>query len=266
MEWYEKRPTDYRNDTWHLTLAEHGAYNLLLDHYYSSEAPLPDNDNALASICGCTLDEWLCVSNALRQFFVAKRGKLSHKNCDKIILKSYSKRSDGAKRVAKYRKNNKSVTRYTRVSNASTGQDRTVQNSSKNIDGQNKLLTVEFNEQFWPVYPRKVSRKTALKAYIAARKTAPIEDILKGLKAYVGEITKTGTDSSHTAHGATWLNQERWGDEYGDGPGDNGVRRVNGTGGNNAARGDIATAMQNIAQRRGWQGDPGAANDPRPRA
>lgn len=153
MEWYERRPAEYRNDTWHLSLAEHGAYNLLLDHYYSNESPLPDNDRALASICGCTIDEWLSVSNALRQFFTAKRGKLLHKKCDEIIEKSFTKRNDGAKRVAKYRKNKGSVTRTSRVSNAPTGQDRTGQDKEKENIKRKTLIDENFrpNERAYDV-------------------------------------------------------------------------------------------------------------------
>jgi len=119
MEWYERRPVDYKEDTWHLTLAEHGAYTLLLDHYYSNEKPLPDNDRALSSICNCTMDEWLVVKDNVVAFFVAKNGKLRSKKCEKILNVSYSKRRDGAKRAAKYRKAGKSMPPACQPSSAS---------------------------------------------------------------------------------------------------------------------------------------------------
>ena len=41
MNYYRRYSGDYLRDTARLTLAEHGAYCLLLDYYYSEETPLP---------------------------------------------------------------------------------------------------------------------------------------------------------------------------------------------------------------------------------
>lgn len=41
MNYYRRYIGDYGRDTALLSLAEHGAYALLLDHYYASEGPLP---------------------------------------------------------------------------------------------------------------------------------------------------------------------------------------------------------------------------------
>jgi uncharacterized protein YdaU (DUF1376 family) len=49
--WYARYPGDYLRDTAHLSLTEHDAYGLLLDHYYSTEKPLPNNKDALYPIC-----------------------------------------------------------------------------------------------------------------------------------------------------------------------------------------------------------------------
>jgi len=49
--WYAHYPGDYGRDTAHLSLAQHGAYRLLLDHYYSTGAPLPSDVRAVQRIC-----------------------------------------------------------------------------------------------------------------------------------------------------------------------------------------------------------------------
>ncbi len=143
MEWYERRPTDYKEDTWHLTLAEHGAYNLLLDHYYSNESPLPDQDRALASICNCSIEEWLEVKSAIMKFFIAKNGKLRNNKCDEIINISYRKRKDGTKRQAKYRKTLQKITRDKQPGDASTGQDSTGHNKEEKNKRKKEKLTID---------------------------------------------------------------------------------------------------------------------------
>src|SRR5690242_19915095 len=42
MNYYERHLGDYARDTGHLTMAEHGAYTLLLDRYYSTESAIPE--------------------------------------------------------------------------------------------------------------------------------------------------------------------------------------------------------------------------------
>lgn len=124
MEWYPRKPQSYRSDTWGLTLAEHGAYCLLLDYYYMSERPLPADDRALASIIGCTLDEWHSVKPAVTRYFSVTNSLLTHHACDEVIEAQLAKRKGTKDRVGAFRErvskaleNQESVTRYERVSN-----------------------------------------------------------------------------------------------------------------------------------------------------
>jgi len=129
MDWYAKSPTDYRNDTWGISLAAHGAYNLLIDHYMLYEAPLPADDHALSSIIGQPVEEWLLVKDEVLKFFTRRGEKLHHKRCNAELNSAYTKRKDGAARQKKYRKRLNplvDVTHQSHVSNAPTGQDRTV--------------------------------------------------------------------------------------------------------------------------------------------
>lgn len=59
---------DYLRDTGHLTAAEHGAYCLLLFHYWAAGS-LPNDDRRLASIARHTMDEWLTSKPTLQAFF-----------------------------------------------------------------------------------------------------------------------------------------------------------------------------------------------------
>ena len=106
MDWYPRNPRHYRRKTRGLTLAAHGAYCLLIDEYMDTEEPLPDNDRALAAVCGCSVDEWLEVADEVRTFFDPKGGKLSNKRCDEElrIRGGYQRAiSEGGKKGAKRR-------------------------------------------------------------------------------------------------------------------------------------------------------------------
>ncbi len=61
---------DYIADTGHLTLAQHGAYLLLMAHYYRTRRPLPANAPVLHRVCRCTTDADRCaVDVVLEEFF-----------------------------------------------------------------------------------------------------------------------------------------------------------------------------------------------------
>ena len=66
-------------------------------------------------------------------------------------------------------------------------------------------------DQLWEMYPRKVGKGQARKAYVTASKKIDFFDLLPKLEAYVA--TLNGKDKQYMPHLATWLNGERWADE-----------------------------------------------------
>ena len=68
-------------------------------------------------------------------------------------------------------------------------------------------LTAEFDTHVWPLYPQKVARKTAAKAWASARQRADFDTIMDGLKRYVAK-----RDDRPWCNLSTWLNQDRWTD------------------------------------------------------
>jgi len=65
-------------------------------------------------------------------------------------------------------------------------------------------------DEFWKVYPRKENRGKARIAYEKARKSTPQEVIVEGAVRYRDDPSR---EAAFTAHGASWLNGERWSDE-----------------------------------------------------
>lgn len=74
--------------------------------------------------------------------------------------------------------------------------------------GKRMKLEIEGFDEFWQLYPSKVSRANAEKAYQKARQEVTQEVLLSGVKYYL----KTKPEYQDWAHGATWLNQKRWQD------------------------------------------------------
>jgi hypothetical protein len=68
--WYAFYPADYARDTGDLTMVEHGAYRLLMDHYYSSGGPLSTDVDRVLRLCRATVEaEAAAVRFILAKFF-----------------------------------------------------------------------------------------------------------------------------------------------------------------------------------------------------
>lgn len=79
MNYYRRWIGDYVKKTAHLSLAEHGAYNVLLDVCYSTEKPLPASVDALCRLCrAMTREEQAAVASVAEQFFPVGEDGLRH--------------------------------------------------------------------------------------------------------------------------------------------------------------------------------------------
>lgn len=80
---------DYFKDTNHLSIAEHGAYLLLIGHYWSSGKALPDDDEKLAQITRQGVAGWRKMRPTLADFFTIVRGKWNHERVEKEITTAF---------------------------------------------------------------------------------------------------------------------------------------------------------------------------------
>lgn len=88
-----------------------------------------------------------------------------------------------------------------RVTNASiTLTDNRIQNTD-NINN--------YWDEFWKIYPLKVGKGAALKAFDKAIRRATPQEIIDGAKRYADDPNR---NPGYTAHAATWLNADRWAD------------------------------------------------------
>ncbi|WP_149111454.1 YdaU family protein [Limnoglobus roseus] len=87
-QWYPFYTGDYARDTAHLSLLEHGAYRLLLDHYYATGSALPNDPEKLYRICRArTPNERKSVLSAVNEFFHQDGTLLRSTRCDREIAK-----------------------------------------------------------------------------------------------------------------------------------------------------------------------------------
>lgn len=85
--------------------------------------------------------------------------------------------------------------------------DASIKNSSNNISNEFETL--------WKLYPRKIGKPKALKAYQKARKNGTsFEDVKQGIEMYLKQIQAQKTSTEYIKHGSTWFNGECWNDEY----------------------------------------------------
>jgi uncharacterized protein YdaU (DUF1376 family) len=92
MYHYQFNIGDYRKDTAHLSLLEHGIYRMLIDSYYTNEGPLPADDAKLMRThCVRTADEQQAYKNIITDFFSMDENHYRHAGCDKVLSKIYEK-------------------------------------------------------------------------------------------------------------------------------------------------------------------------------
>lgn len=93
MNYYKRYMGDYGRDTGTLSLAEHGAYALLMDHYYSTEEALPAAYEDLYRICrAMKKEEQSAVKRVADKFFpMFKDGQRHNDRTDKELAKYHAK-------------------------------------------------------------------------------------------------------------------------------------------------------------------------------
>lgn len=100
MPWY---PSDYKADTAHLELEEHGAYRLLIDEIWLSGGTLKFDERRLARRLGVTTNRFKKIWSAIGEFFRLEGGEISHKRITAEIekaQKNVEKRAEIARKAA----------------------------------------------------------------------------------------------------------------------------------------------------------------------
>lgn len=91
---------DYTRDTGHLSNDAHGAYLMLIKHYWCSRQPLPDDNALLWRVSACrSLGAWLKLRPTIEKFFQIGDGLWRHKRIERELDDTnlrYARRALGA--------------------------------------------------------------------------------------------------------------------------------------------------------------------------
>jgi uncharacterized protein YdaU (DUF1376 family) len=94
MHHYQHHIGDYRRDTMHLTLLEHGVYRQLLDMYYLNELPIPKETQVVfRRLSARTQDEQNAIETILKEFFKDTTDGWIHTRCD-IEITAYHEKAE----------------------------------------------------------------------------------------------------------------------------------------------------------------------------
>lgn len=204
---------DYLADTGHLSTLEHGAYLLLIMHYWRNGG-LPDDERMIARIARLTKDEWAESRDVLGSMFgdgwTHKRIDAELTKADEIIAKR--KAAADARHERNKSDANAVHVQSKKDAHASTraGTPLTDNISDTGVSEEKRASARPSSpgfDQFWSIYPNRVGKREAEKAFLKAIGRADIETILAGLRLYAAKA-----DDRPWCNPATWLNQDRWED------------------------------------------------------
>ena len=204
VKWYARWLADYAGKTAGLSMIEHGAYTLLLDHYYQIENALPLDREPLYRICrAMEQTERQAVDRVIEQFFTPQNGALHNAKCDKVIatarehaeLQSRKGTAGAEKRWARKHKANGSSAYGSHKAATETV---TAKRAAKSSGAQ---YPEEF-ELTWKAYPRRDGDNPKVRAFTAykarLRDGHNHQEIHAGVLRYAAWVKSKGREGTET--------------------------------------------------------------------
>jgi hypothetical protein len=197
--------SDYLADTAHLTAQQHGAYMLLLMNYWQRGKALDNSNERLSHVARLSPEEWVEAKPTLEEFFIVEGNLWTHArvegDLEKIREKSAKASFAGTRSV---------VARGLNKRSTNAEQPLNHKEEDKEEEEDKDISKKELFVSFWNVYPIKVGKGAAQRAFEKAIRTTDADIIIKGALRYKLDPNRV---QGYTAHAATWLNAQRWLDE-----------------------------------------------------
>ena len=110
MNFFKLYIGDYQRDTAHLSIAEHGAYMLMLQHYYATEKPLPSGKALHRMLRAQDKTEREAIDSVATQFWLTTDDGLVNDRADVEITKAAAQADTNA-RIAREREGRRKAAR-----------------------------------------------------------------------------------------------------------------------------------------------------------
>jgi len=207
MHYYKKNIGDYRRNTGHLSLLEHGVYSQLIDQYYLKEGIGFDKpvEKIARLISARTEDEIAVVAVILDEFFTETASGYIHKKCDEN-LKDYIAQGDRSRENGKKAVKPSGDPVGTQMGTLTTNQEPLTNNH------------IKIFEEFWSSYPHR-NGKTGRKQSLAWWIKQPADTLMMVLKAtknyskYLQQCKKDNTWVANPPDPIRYLKNEKYMDE-----------------------------------------------------
>lgn len=215
MHYYQFNIADYRKDTTHLSMLEHGAYRQLLDWHYLEQAPIPlETDKVFRRLCAKTEEERLAVVTVLEELFKrTSEGYIQGRAMSEIA--QYEAKAECARQAGKLGgrpKKTKAVIYGLENITELKANSRTQELINSKLKTTVWNSSARFDEfwSVWPKTPRKVAKLSCEKKWHEKKLDSIADQIIQ----HVSEIKKTKQWINGFEPGPlTYLKQGRWADE-----------------------------------------------------
>lgn len=202
MHYYQHHIGDFLKDTGHLSNEQLGVYMRMLWVYYDTEKPFTESCDDIAF---AVRSDEKTVHLLLRHFFVQQDDGWHQPRCDREIARFHEK-AEKAKSSANARWSNANAMRTHTERNAkATKSDANQQPITNNQEPEGFT-------QFWSVYPKKVAKPAALKAFRSAKINGHLPEVIADIEAKKETPDWKKNDGQFVPNPATYINQRRWED------------------------------------------------------
>lgn len=215
MHYYQHHIGDFLKDTANLDDHQIATYLRMIWSYYGSEKPFEDDCEGIAF---AVRSDEKTVRLILKHYFELVDGAWHHNRCDREIAQYHSK-AKKARESANARWKNAKAMRPHSEGNANEPKNDANQEPRTNNQYKDqkpsrsaKAAADESFDAFWRLYPKKVSKKDAIKAW-AKIEPDKHPEIMQGLARHRVCDQWIKDQGQYIPNAATWLNAERWEDE-----------------------------------------------------